>query len=59
MRSADDELIPVLLDELVKRGQWHAPATNGIEVHLIALDVIPYLASDEQRMVASCDQLIL
>jgi hypothetical protein len=40
-RLADNELITVLMDELVERGQRHAPVTNRIEIHLVAFDVVP------------------
>lgn len=42
----------MLLDELVKRGQGHAPATDGIEVHFVAFDVVPDMVLDVQRVVS-------
>ena len=56
-RSADDELLAVLLDELVERGQRNAPAAHGIEIHLVAVDVVPGLVLEVQRTIGFRERL--
>lgn len=56
-RSSDDELIVVLPDKLVERGQRHSPATNGIEDQLIAPDIVPQLVLEGHRTIGFCERL--
>jgi hypothetical protein len=39
--SANDEPVSMFCNELIECGQGHAPATYGLEVYPIALDVVP------------------